>query len=137
MKRLTKEELHWDENGYAHCPSCVVYRLALIIVCGESSYMECDVCGAVVHVTDVVITSRWGPRDGHSPPQVPTSPGRNAAIIDMRQDGYTYEEIAHKFGLSRERVHQLCVKLMTPGAMERAKNYAKHRHTERWAWLHE
>lgn len=32
---------------------------------------------------------------------------RMRRILAMRQDGYTYNEIAEKFGVSRQRVHQI------------------------------
>ena len=34
--------------------------------------------------------------------------GRKNKIVQLREDGLTYREIAEKFGVSFQRIHQIC-----------------------------
>lgn len=50
---------------------------------------------------------------------------RNKQIIKMRKNGHTFAEVAKRFGLSKERVHQICTR-------DKAKKERKERIGDFW-----
>lgn len=63
------------------------------------------------------VARRRGPRQGHGSKRM--CPDRDAAIAARRRSGETLQSIGDEYGLTRERVRQICQREGVPAAQDR------------------